>query len=95
MVVRRQAKFITALDERILEYLEGVAFAVPEEIAATSPVQVSPETVQERLRWLATIDFVALQNGTDGVAELTTDGRLYLEGKVDSRLRIPSKAALR
>jgi len=48
-----------------------------------------------RLRWLATIDFVALQNGTDGVAELTTDGRLYLEGKVDSRLRIPSKAALR
>jgi hypothetical protein len=56
---------------------------------------VNPETVQERLRWLATIDFVALQNGTDGVAELTTDGRLYLEGKVDSRLRIPSKAALR
>ena len=95
MVVRRQAKFITALDERILEYLEGVAFAVPEEIAATSPVQVSPGTVQERLRWLATIDFVAFQSGKGGAAELTTDGRLYLEGKVDSRLRIPSRAALR
>jgi Mn-dependent DtxR family transcriptional regulator len=93
MVVRQQAEFITALDERILEYLDGVPFAVSEEIAATVPVEVSPRTVQERFRWLATMDFVAFQEAKGDVVELTTDGKLYLDGEVDSRLRVPSRQA--
>ena len=96
MVVRRQARFITDLDERILEYLDGESWAIPEEIAAMPSISASPAAIQERLRWLASIDFVAFTYGSNSdMVEITTDGILYLEGEVDSRLRKPSKRALR
>ena len=91
-----QAPFLCCLDERILECLDGESYAVPEEIVAVRNIEASPARVRERLRWLASIDFVHFIRGEGSdVVEITTDGKLYLEGEIDSRLRQPSKDALR
>lgn len=95
-MVRRQASFLCCLDERILEYLAGELYAVPEEIVAVPSVEASPARVRERLRWLASVDFVHFPRGEGSdVVEITTDGKLYLEGEIDSRYRSPSRRALR
>lgn len=85
-----------ALDERIMEYLRGEPWAVPEEIVAIPNVDATENIVRERFRWLATIDFVEYPFGKDSeMVEITTDGVLYLEGRVDAQLREPTKRALR
>ena len=95
-MVRRQAPYLCCLDERILEYLDGKSYAVPEEIVAVRNIEASPARVRERLRWLGSIDFVHFIRGEgSNVVEITTDGKLYLKGEIDSRLRQPSKDALR
>lgn len=96
MVVRRQADYMLALDERILEYLRGTPWAVPKEIVALPNVNATENIVRERFRWLATIDFLEYSFGEEReMVEITTDGILYLEGRVDAQLREPTKRALR
>lgn len=97
MPVRRQARYLIALDERILEYLSGEPWATAEEMAGHRGFTAPERTIQERCRVLAEIDFVApVVDGPDpGMWELTTWGRLYLAGEVDARLREPTKRALR
>jgi len=96
MVVRRHAEFMYSLDERILEYLRGEPWAVPKEIVALPNVKATKNIVRERFRWLATIDFVEYPLGEESeIVEISTDGIMYLEGRVDARLRIPSKRAIR
>jgi hypothetical protein len=57
---------------------------------------IDSDEVLERIRGMNAIDFVHFIRGEGSdVVEITTDGKLYLEGKIDSRLRQPSKDALR
>lgn len=85
-----------ALDDRILEYLRSEPWAVPQEIVALPTVDATENIVRERFRWLATIDFVEYPFGEGSeMVEITTDGILYLDGRIDAQLREPSKRALR
>lgn len=96
MVVRRNAEYMLALDERILEYLRVEPWAVPDEVVTIPNVNATENIVRERFRWLATIDFVEYPFGEGSeMVEITTDGILYLEGRVDAQLREPTKRALR
>lgn len=96
MPIRRNASWQERPNERILEYLDGESYAVPEEIVAVKNIEANPARIRERLRWLASTDFVHFVRGEGSdVVEITTDGKLYLEGEIDSRLRQLSKDAPR
>ena len=95
--IRQHAHYLIALDERILEYLGAEPWGTAEEMASRQGFDASRDTIQERCRVLADIDFLApaVNDPDPAMWELTTWGRLYLAGEVDAGLREPTKRALR
>ena len=73
------------LDERILEHLDQYGWATPNMIAREEQISCSEGHVWERCQRLHYVGFIDPFHSD--MYELTTDGRLYLEGKVDARYR--------
>lgn len=73
------------LDERILEHLEEEDWSSPSIMASRPEFQrlgVSKAAVRERCRVLTSVDLVAPVHR--GMVEITTWGKRYLEGELDT-----------
>jgi hypothetical protein len=82
VVMRRTARWMQQLDERILEYLARDGWATPAIISREVGLEASKARIRERLRALRYAGFVAPFAGD--CYELTTWGQLYLEGDLDA-----------
>jgi hypothetical protein len=69
-------------DDRILEYLGREGWATPSHIAEEASIDISEGHVEERLKMLYyAVLVVPIYND---MYEITTEGRLYLNGKLDA-----------
>jgi hypothetical protein len=96
--VRKTGTWMQQLDERILEHLREEGWSSPRIMRSRQDFQclgTSEGTIAERCRVLASAEFVAPIHGE--MYELTTWGRLYLDGDLDAQhLRpCPSRAPKR
>ena len=85
MGMRKSAFWMKQLDERILETLDREGWATPRMIARESRITCSEGHVEERIMKLRHIELVAPIHGD--MYELTGDGILYLQGKIDANNR--------
>ncbi|MEA5388328.1 hypothetical protein VB779_15650 [Haloarculaceae archaeon H-GB11] len=85
MQERKSAFWMKQLDERILEHLQSESWGTPSIMAKTQGFSASEGHIRERCQMLRYVGFV--DTITSDMYELTTDGILYLHGKVDARHR--------
>lgn len=86
-----------ALDERILEYLDGVCWSDPGLMSRFGDFGATPERVEERCRALARAGYLepaCTRRSPDETTmwELGYWGKRYLEGEVDAELDRPLPA---
>lgn len=96
-MVRRHGDWMCSLDERILEYLDGVGWSEPRLMAKHGGADATPERVQERCRVLARVEYVVPTRDDKRpenarLWELGYWGNQYLNGEVDADLRRPLPA---
>jgi hypothetical protein len=82
---RKSAYWMKQIDERILETLDREGWSTPELMSQKRAFNVSPGQIWERCEMLRYVGFVDTVH--DDMYELTTDGQLYLEGRIDARYR--------
>lgn len=82
MQKRRSAFWMKQLDERILEHLYSEGWATPQMMARDERFTASEGHIEERCQLLRDIEFI--EPITNDLYELTTDGILYLHGRVDA-----------
>lgn len=85
MSLRQSAFWMKQLDERILEYIEENGWATPRMMACESRFSASAGHISERCKMLHHVQFVEPIYG--GAYDLTTDGKQFLEGRIDARYR--------
>jgi len=79
--MRKNAYWMKAQDDRILEYLDREGWASPSLITSESSIDISEGHVEERLRMLWYAELV-VPIWSDAY-ELTSIGALYLRGELD------------
>jgi len=80
-MVRKNAHWMKAQDDRILEYLDRHGWVSPSLIASEASIDICAGHAEERLRMLQHAELVVpLWSDT---YELTTLGALYLRGELD------------
>ena len=89
--------WMDVLDERILEYLDGVHWSDATLMSRFGGVEATPERVDERCRVLARLGYVepALDGGNPEETtmwELGYWGKRYLAGEVDAEMYRPVPA---
>lgn len=73
------------IDERILEHLRNEGWSSPAIMASERGFEASEGHIRDRCKRLQWVGFVyPIHRDT---YDLTTDGRLYLEGEIDARYR--------
>lgn len=85
MQKRKSAFWMKQLDERILEHLDSHGWATPRMMTRKSRFTASEGHIQERCHMLHYAGLVGLLHGE--MYELSLDGMLYLQGKIDARHR--------
>jgi len=83
MTMRKPAEWMCSLDERILEYLNDEPWTMPHVLEHELSMDASEKRIRERCQLLADADLIEPIHSE--MYELTTWGRLYLEGEVDAR----------
>jgi len=83
MSVRKTADWMCQLDERILEQLDEEPWSSPRVLEREITMDASESRIRERCQMLADADLIEPIHSE--MYELTTWGRLYLEGEVDAR----------
>lgn len=91
MTIRRSAGWQRRLDERILERLDDEPWSIPAVLAIELPIEVTTAQVRERCLLLADVGLVAVDPEDAWTVELTTTGRLYLQGEADVGLYPPPR----
>jgi hypothetical protein len=89
MNIRRTGEWMTALDDRILEYLDDDTAATPRTIARSQRHPVSTQYTRERLRVLSQAGYVEPFTDDFELYSLTTWGRRYLEGEARADEIVP------
>ena len=84
--MRRSARWMVLLDDRIMEYIEENGPSIPSDIAEYVPY--GSQHVGNRCRKLAKKDF--LQNLGNGVYVLTEQGERYLSGEFNAEEEVPT-----
>ncbi len=80
---RRSATWMQQLDDRILEYIEEEGWSTPKIMSQESEFRdASRARLEERCRGLVYAGLLAPISGD--MVELTTWGRLYLDGELDA-----------
>jgi len=80
--MRRNAAWMKQQDDRILEYLQREGWATPSHVAEQASIDISEGHIRERLMMLY-YAVLAVPIYED-MYEITTEGRLYLNGKLDA-----------
>jgi hypothetical protein len=73
------------LDERILEHLDGEGWSTPATMASAKGFTASEGHIWERCQMLHYVGFIAPMYAD--MYDLTTDGKLYLQGEIDAEHR--------
>lgn len=81
--MRRNAYWMKQADDRILEELKENGWADPEMIARKDSIDISEGHIRERMLFLWYAGLVAPV--WDDMYEISSEGRRYLEGKLDVR----------
>ena len=89
--------WMDALDERILEYLDGVLWSEPVLMSRFGDFEATPERVEERCRALARVGYVEPAHAERTPEETTMWelgywGKRYLAGEVNAGLDRPVPA---
>jgi len=85
MSMRKSEHWMKQLDERILEHLDTEGWSTPFIMAREAGFEASVGHIKERCARLQYVGFIYPMHGD--MFELTTDGRLYLEGEIDAQYR--------
>jgi len=80
--MRSSAKWMTLVDDRVLEYIDENSHGSPTEMKKEGPIRYSSQYIGERCRTLA--DHGLLTHVGNGVYTITEDGRKYLRGELDT-----------
>lgn len=95
-MVRKVSSWMVPLDERILESLEEESWSTPGMLAAEMDFTASKGRIRERCKLLARVGFVSFPFDDTDMVELTTTGKLFLDGGVNAEeLPDPTRWALR
>lgn len=86
MGVRRNAGWQERLDERILELLNDEPWSTPPIMECELPISATEAQIRDRCMVLADADLVEVDLSNGWRMELTTEGKLYLEGVLDMNL---------
>jgi len=85
MAERKPAKWMTQVDERILEYLHSEGWGAPAVMTRDRAFHVSEGYISDRCKMLQYVGFA--EQITDNMYDITTDGLLYLGGQIDASNR--------
>jgi hypothetical protein len=77
------------LDERILEHLDDFGWSSPSLMRQHFRFSTTESRVRRRCEVLADADLIAPIYDGASMFEITTIGRLYLQGEIDANLRRP------
>jgi predicted transcriptional regulator len=80
--MRYAGNWMTAVDDRILEYLSEHESGSPTKMKREGPIRYSRQQVHRRCKKLAENDLVS--DLGNGVYVITEDGEAYLEGRLDT-----------
>lgn len=85
--MRQMGRWISLLDERVLEYLDSEGWASPGLISRDLGTETSRRRVRKRCMVLADAGYI--EPVVENHYELTTWGGLYLAGEVNAELICP------
>ena len=80
--MRYAGNWMTAVDDRILEYLSEHESGSPTKMKREGPIRYSRQQVHRRCKILAEKDLI--NHLGNGVYMITEDGEAYLEGRLDT-----------
>ncbi|MDB2272467.1 helix-turn-helix domain-containing protein [Halorubrum ezzemoulense] len=80
--MRYAGGWMTAADDRILEYLSENETGSPAKMKREGPIRYSRQQINRRCKRLAEEDLV--RHLGNGVYVITEDGEAYLEGRLDT-----------
>lgn len=83
-MVRQSAGWMQQLDDRVLEFLDEEEPAAPGVMASKPRVDATRRQIRERFEVLADAGLAAPIGPKAKTFELTTWGKLYLEGEIDA-----------
>lgn len=83
MGVRRNAGWQERLDERILELLNDEPWSILSMMEVELPISATETQIRERCLLLADANLIVVDFSDGWRVELTTEGKLYLEGTLD------------
>lgn len=85
--MRQSGKWMTIVDDRVLEYIQENKHGSPKEMKDNGPIPYSRAYIAERCRKLA--DHGLLQPVGNGVYIITDRGEAYLAGDLDTHEDVP------
>jgi len=85
--MRHSGKWMTIVDDRVLEYIREHEHGSPKEMKDNGPIPYSRAYIAERCRKLA--DHGLLQPVGNGVYVITERGEQYLDGDLDTHVDQP------
>ena len=80
--MRYAGNWMTAVDDRIMEYLSEHGSGSPTKMKREGPIRYSRQQVHRRCKTLAEKDII--NHLGNGVYVITEDGEAYLEGRLDT-----------
>ncbi|PSQ06109.1 winged helix-turn-helix domain-containing protein [Halobacteriales archaeon QS_6_71_20] len=80
--MRHSAKWMTLVDDRVLEYIDEHRHGSPTEMMEEGPIRYSRQYIAERCQILA--DHGLLTAVGNGVYTITENGQKYLRGDLDT-----------
>jgi hypothetical protein len=86
MKPRRAASWQRSVDDRILELLAEESYSTPSVMELEPYIHATETQIRERCMVLADADLVGIDIKDGWRVELTTRGRLYLDGEADVEL---------
>lgn len=92
--MRRSAPWMCQLDERIIEHLHDEPWTSPHTMAAAFRATATKAKIRERCEVLSEAGLIGPLWEGAGLYELTTSGRLYLEGQLDAEA-VPAPGPVR
>lgn len=81
------------IDDRILELLDEESWSTPSVMKLEPYIHATENQIRDRCMVLADADLLAVDQTNGWEVELTTEGKLYLEGETDVGLHSSPRSA--
>jgi len=87
--MRKSGKWMTIVDDRVLEYIRENGHGSPTEMKKKGPIRYSRQYIAERCRKLA--DYGLLTPVGNGVYTISERGEAYLDAELDTHENAPEE----